>query len=124
MSLYKNSADMPPQCPPADVISEDIDPVFRFIEGEEIAECDFLNHKEAKKPYPDDKLCEALAISLFVDEEAAYKKQKRFRKSLGGKKLVQGKVKKECGTYKIDRTQHMNLWLFKDINMLEIFTER
>lgn len=124
MKPYKNSLEMPEQCPPADVISEDRAPVFRFIKGEEIEECDFLNHKEANKPYPNDKLCEALAISLFVDEKAAFEKQKRFRKSLGGKKLIQGKLKKECGKYNIDRTQHMNLWLYKDIDILGIFTER
>ena len=119
---YKHKEDMPPQCPPADVVSEDKEPVYRFIEGEEIAECDFLNHKEANKPYPDHLLCEALAISLFDDEAAAYKKQKRV-KGLRGMKLVKGKVKRECGVHKIDHTHHMNLWLFKDVNMLKVFTE-
>lgn len=120
---YKNLEDMPPQCPPIEAVSEDKEPVFRFIEGDEITEDDFLNHKEANKPYPDHKLCEALAISLFVEEEAAYKKQKRFPKSLKGKKLVEGRIKKECGTHITDQTEHMNLWLFKDVDMLKVFTE-
>lgn len=120
---YKSKEDMPPQCPPSDVVSENKEPVYRFIEGDEITECDFLNHKEAKKPYPDHLLCEALAISLFDDEEAAYKKQKRI-KSLKAMKLVKGKLKRECGVYKIDHTHHMNLWLFENVNMLKVFTER
>lgn len=119
---YKSKEDMPPQCPPADVVSEDKEPVYRFIEGDEVAECDFLNHKEANKPYPDHLLCEALAISLFDDEEAAYKKQKRI-KSLKSMKLVKGKLKRECGVHKTDHTRHMNLWLFKNVDMLKTFTE-
>lgn len=116
--VFKSQEDMPKQCPPDDAIPNNIEPVYRFIEHETIGEIDFLNHKERKKRYPSDKTCEALAISFFTTTRAV-KIASRF-KNLKGKKYVAGKITSECGIHNIEN-EHLNLWLYKNVDMLKVF---
>lgn len=117
--LFKSQAYMPECCPPSDATPNDVEPVFRFIENESVGEIDFLNHKERKKRYPSDKTCEALAISFFTTAQAAKRARSRF-KNLKGKVFVEGKISPECGIHNIENN-HLNLWLFQDVNMLKVF---
>ncbi|MDF2792008.1 MAG: hypothetical protein K0S80_5110, partial [Neobacillus sp.] len=73
--VFKNQLDMPPRCPPIEAASNDVEPVYRFIENKTVGEIDFLNHKERKKNYPSNRTCEALAISFFTSQQAAIKAQ-------------------------------------------------
>ncbi len=120
--VFKNQEDLPKQCPPADAASKDIYPVYRFIENNIVQAIDFLNHKERNKPYPHGMIsysCESFALSFFTSEEAAKKMAKKypfFKK----KNLVSGKITSKCGVHKTER-EHLNLWLYKNVDMLKIF---
>lgn len=115
----KCEADLPPQCPPSDATPGDIMPVYRFLEGEDLNEVDFLNHKEKKSMYPSDMECEALALSFYTSIEAAdnlAKRVKKFRK----KKLLSGRITSACGIHKTEN-EHLNLWIYRDIDMMNVF---
>lgn len=119
MVLFKNQADMPLQCPPVDAKENDVKPVYRFIENDSLQEIDFLNHLERNRPYPSHKTCEALALSFFTTLEAAEIASKRI-KSLRNKKYVSGQITTKCGTHHTINN-HLNLWLYKNIDMPKIF---
>lgn len=116
---FKSQEDMPPQCPPADAAPNNVEPVYRFIEEDTVQEIDFLNHKERKKRYPPDKTCEALAISFYTTINAAKSAATKF-KNLKNKNFVAGKITSECGIHNI-KNYHLNLWVYKDIDMLKVF---
>lgn len=113
--------NMPEQCPPSDAIQQDVEPVYRFIENGTVQEIDFLSHVARERPYPPHKKCEAHALSFFTTESAAQSTAKRFRKSFKGKSMVAGRITSECGIHKTEN-HHLNLWLFKDTDMLKVFT--
>ena len=117
--MYKGLEDMPPQCPPVDVIAGDKEPVFRFIVGDSLDEVDFLNHLERNITYPPAKKCEALALSFMTEESAVKRMQQKFTK-FRKMNVAKGRITKECGVHNIQR-QHLNLWLFKDVEMMNIF---
>jgi len=117
--VFKSQADMPAQCPPADAEENDVEPVYRFIENDTVEEVDFLNHIERNRPYPPHKTCEALALSFFTTLEAAKTAGKRI-KGLRNKKYVAGLITSECGAHCTIKN-HLNLWLYKDVDMLKIF---
>ncbi|MNC06513.1 hypothetical protein D3C75_540260 [compost metagenome] len=115
----KCEADLPPQCPPSDAASGDVGPVYRYIEGENLDEVDFLNHKEKNLYYSRDMECEALALSFYTTIEAANdlaKRVKKFRK----KKVISGRITSTCGIHKTTN-DHLNLWIYRDIDMMEVF---
>lgn len=120
-AMYKSSEDMPPQCPPVDVIAGDKEPVFRFITGDSLNEIDFLNHAERNISYPPSKKCEALALSFMTEESAVKLMQQKFNK-FRKMNVAKGRITKECGVHKIQR-HHLNLWLFKGVEMMNIFIE-
>lgn len=117
--MFKNQADMPQQCPPDTASSNNVKPVYRFIEGDVVQEIDFLNHIERNKGYPSGRECEAFALSFFTTLDAAENAAKKF-KNLRNKKFVAGKIISECGIHNT-RNNHLNLWLYKDIDMLRVF---
>ncbi|WP_342508288.1 hypothetical protein [Sporosarcina sp. FSL K6-2383] len=111
--------NFPEQCPPFDAIEQDINPIYRIIENDTVQEIDFLNHRERKKPYPQNKTCEALAISFFTTAKAASDATKRF-KNLRNKKFVGGIITSKSGIHKTENV-HLNLWLYKDVDMVKVF---
>ncbi|APJ26613.1 MULTISPECIES: hypothetical protein [Bacillus] len=112
--------NLPPQCPPADAVQRDVEPVYRFIENDTLQEIDFLSHRERKLPYKHpEKECEAAAISFYTTEQAAEGLRKKF-KNFKKKVLIKGKITEECGIHKTEN-YHLNLWLFQDVNMLNVF---
>lgn len=117
--LYKNQADMPPQCPPVDAAPNDVEPVYRIIENEEIQEIDFLNHIERKNFYRPHRKCEAIALSFFTNEKAVVELKKRIKK-FKNKLFSKGKITTECGIHNIENN-HLNLWVYKDVEMLKVF---
>ncbi|MGG2061649.1 hypothetical protein [Priestia megaterium] len=117
--VFKSQADMPEQCPPSDAKENNVGEVYRFIENDDIEEIDFLNHKERNKSYPPHKTCEALALSFFTTLEATKRAGKRI-KGLRNKKFVVGQITSECGRHHTINN-HLNLWLYKDVDMLKIF---
>ena len=120
---YKNAHIMPPSCPPQNVISEDINPVYRFIDGDVPIENDFLSHKELnpQKRYPKNQKCKSTAISLYNSLEAALIAKESF-KNLQDKKICEGRITKACGTLELTEcTGHLSLWQFKDADLLNIF---
>lgn len=119
--MYKGLEDMPPQCPPANVVAEDKEPVFRFIVGDSLNEIDFLNHVERNISYPPANKCEALALSFMTEESAVKRMQKRFAK-FRKMNVAKGRITKDCGVHNIQK-HHLNLWLFKDVEMMSIFIE-
>ncbi|MFB5088334.1 hypothetical protein PGC35_14205 [Psychrobacillus sp. PGGUH221] len=116
---FKSQEYMPPQCPPSNATSNDVEPVYRFIEDDSVQELDFLNHIERGKSYPPTKTCEALALSFYTTIDAAKNASKKF-KNLRNKKIVAGRVTSECGIHNINN-YHLNLWVYKEINMLNVF---
>ncbi|KGR90188.1 hypothetical protein CD30_13155 [Ureibacillus massiliensis 4400831 = CIP 108448 = CCUG 49529] len=121
MVYFKSQEYMPPQCPPSNAISNDVEPVYRFIEDDSVQDLDFLNHVERGKSYPPAKTCEALALSFYTTIDAAKNASKRF-KNLRNKKLVAGRITSECGIHNI-KNNHLNLWVYKEIDMLKVFLE-
>jgi hypothetical protein len=117
--IFKET-QLPEMCPPSDAIQNDVAPVYRFIENETAQEIDFLNHKERNFPYPPHLMCEAMAISFYTTENAATRIAKRYQKKFKGKKLSIGKITSSCGVHKTENC-HLNLWLFKDTDMLKVF---
>lgn len=118
--IFKET-ELPESCPPLDTIQQNVKPVYRYLVNEEISEIDFLNHRERNIPYKPHEECEALAISFFTTEQSAKRmaiKYKSFRK----RTLSVGQISKECGVHKT-ANNHLNLWLFKDVNMLDIFSK-
>lgn len=113
--------NMPEQCPPSDAIQQDVEPVYRFIENGTIQEIDFLSHVARNKPYPPHKKCDAHAISFFTTEQAAKSLAKRYPKKFKGKSMIAGRITSACGIHKTENN-HLNLWLFKDTDMLNVFT--
>lgn len=111
--------DLPPQCPPGDAVSNDINPVFRYIESDTLQESDFLNHKEKNSNYPPGMECEALAVSFYTTIEAADNLAKKFKK-FRTKKLLSGRITTECGLHKTEN-EHLNLWIFKNVDMVKVF---
>ncbi|MCY8002446.1 hypothetical protein P9D31_17115 [Bacillus haynesii] len=111
--------NLPPQCPPADAVQKDVEPVYRFIENDTLQEIDFLNHRERNLTYRSEQECEALAISFYTTEQAAERLRKKFKR-FKKKVLLKGKVTEECGIHKTEN-YHLNLWLFQDVNMLNVF---
>lgn len=109
---------MPESCPPSDACANDVDPVFRYIENEIAEEIDFQNHIERGFPFKPEDKCAAIALSFFTTEGAA-KKLKRFKKF---KKMVisKGKITSDCGIHNIENN-HINLWVYKDVDMLNVF---
>lgn len=116
--LFKEE-ELPEQCPPVDAIEQDVDPVFRIIENDIVQEIDFLNHKERMLPYPTANTCEALAISFFTSSEAAKKTTRRYKR-LKNKKIAAGLITSKCGIHKTENA-HINLWLYKDVDMVKVF---
>ena len=114
MSIKQNKP-----CPPEDAVCEDRYPVYRFIEGEEIHEIDFMNHIERGLPFSKDSICAARALSFFDNEKSVEEKQnnhKRFRNM----KVVAGHITKESGVHKIKRG-HINHWVYENVDMLKVF---
>lgn len=112
--------NLPDQCPPTDAVQEYVEPVYRFIENDTLQEIDFLSHRERNLPYKQpEKECEAAAISFYTTEQAAEGLRNKFKK-FKKKVLIKGKITKECGIHKTEN-YHLNLWLFKDVNMLNVF---
>ncbi|WHX88032.1 hypothetical protein QNH18_07020 [Bacillus paralicheniformis] len=112
--------NLPPQCPPTDAVQKDVEPVYRFIENDTLQEIDFLNHRERNITYRSEQKCEALAISFFTTEQAAERLRKKFKRKFKEKILLKGKITEECGIHKTEN-DHLNLWLFQDVNMLNVF---
>jgi ribosomal protein S18 len=117
--IFKNQADMPPQCPPEDATPKDIEPVYRIIENEEVQEIDFLNHIERKLFYRSARKCEAIALSFFSNEKAVLELKRRI-KNFKNKLISKGKITSECGEHTIENS-HINLWVYKDVEMLKVF---
>ena len=118
MMIFKET-NMPVMCPPYDAIQMDIEPVFRFTEDKTITDKDFLNHLEKGLSYDPKRICEAIALSFYTNEEAAMKLTKRF-KAFKKKTLTSGKITYNCGKHKTEN-QHLNLWAFKDADMLKVY---
>jgi len=114
---------LPRECPPIHAKSVNIHPVYRFTTTNVPSESDFLNHVEKKNPYPPQKKCEAMALSFFTTREAADELQrsiKRFKKM----SISEGRINQSAGVCTINKKQHLNLWLFKDVTahkMVNIF---
>lgn len=112
--------NLPEQCPPSDAIQEDVEPVYRFIENDTLQEIDFLSHRERNLFYKPEKECEAAAISFYTTEQAAEELRMKFKRKFKRKVLLKGKITKDCGIHKTEY-YHLNLWLFQDVNMLNVF---
>lgn len=118
--LYKNQEDMPEQCPPSNTKANDVEPVFRYIENDTLSVIDFQNHIERELYYNADAKCEAIALSFFTTEESAKRLRSRFKK-FRKKNIVKGRLTSKCGVHNIVNN-HLNLWVFKDVDMLKVFT--
>jgi len=114
--MYFKEVNMPDQCPPKDAVSDNQANVYRFINGENPTAEDFLNHKEAKRPYPDFKECEAIALSFFTEIPNVNKRSKALR----NKKAIKGNITDKCGVHTL-KNKHINLWLFKEVDILKVF---
>lgn len=106
-------------CPPNRAISEDRYPVFRFIEGDDVAEIDFMNHVERGKPFKEEARCSAMAISFCEDEKAVIQKRNDY-KGFRDKKAVAGHITKESGVHTIHKG-HINHWVNEGVNMMKVF---
>lgn len=118
--VFKNQADMPEKCPPADAVSNDIEPVFRYLDGQTLQPIDFQNHIERNLFYRPDQKCEAIALSFYTTEEAARglaKKVKKFKNKL----ISKGKITAQCGIHNI-KNEHVNLWVRNNVDMMKVFT--
>ncbi|MGV2927199.1 hypothetical protein RW115_01265 [Macrococcus capreoli] len=113
--------DLPESCPPIQSIASDLRPVYRLTDSNELKETDFMSHIELGKNYRPEQECQAHAISFFNDIDSCYRAQKKF-KNLRNKVVSKGIITKECGlndSYK--GSSHINLWVYKDVNLLDIF---
>ena len=106
-------------CPPNHAISEDRYPVFRFIEGDIVAEIDFMNHVERGKQFKEAARCSAMALSFCENEEAVDQKRNDY-KGFRDKKAVAGHITKESGVHTIYRG-HINHWVHEGIDMMKVF---
>lgn len=113
--------NLPEQCPPGNAISVNLSPVYRLVDGEDVSTSDLLSHVEAGLRFPPEKECQAHAVSLFQDIEGCERQQKKF-KMLRNKKIYRGQITKDCGVVDLYlNISHINLWVFKDIDLLTIF---
>jgi hypothetical protein len=118
--VFKNQDKMPKQCPPANAISKDVEPVYRYIDGDVLKPIDFENHIERGLSYRPEQSCEAIALSFYKTEEAAVNLAKRFKK-FKRKSISKGKITAECGIHNTINN-HLNLWVYKDVDMIKVFT--
>lgn len=113
--------DLPESCPPMQTISSDIYPVYRLTDSSELKDSDFLSHVEKNIYYRPEQICQAHAISFFKDIESCMRTQKRF-KNLRKKVISEGKITKSCGLNdSYIGGSHVNLWVYKDVDLLNIF---
>lgn len=115
--------NLPNLCPPEETESINLKPVYRLIKGEDIRENDLLSHVEEGRRFPPNKKCEAHAISIFKNMEGCENLQKKFS-IFRDKKIYKGQITKECGVVDLYLgTNHLNLWVFNNVDLLSIFTE-
>lgn len=111
---------MPEHCPPSNAEANDVKPVFRYIENDNVSVIDFQNHIERNLIYKPEDKCGAIALSFFTTEESAKKLGTRFKK-FRKKLIAKGEITSKCGIHNI-ANNHLNLWVFKDVDMLKVFT--
>ncbi|MCO6218260.1 hypothetical protein LZT70_08290 [Staphylococcus epidermidis] len=113
--------NLPEQCPPGNAISVNLSPVYRLVDGEDVSASDLLSHVEAGLRFPPEQECQAHAVSLFQDIKGCERQQRKF-KMLRNKKIYRGQITKDCGVVDLYlNISHINLWVFKDIDLLTIF---
>ncbi|MEB5758264.1 hypothetical protein [Mammaliicoccus sciuri] len=113
--------NLPELCPPAKTESANLQAVYRLINGTQIDEKDLISHVEAGLGFPKAKLCQAHAISFYKDFESCKKAKNKF-KNLRKKSIYEGKITKECGVVDLFlNNNHINLWAYRDVDLLSIF---
>jgi len=113
--------DLPYQCPPQNTTPVNLAPVYRLIDGENISYSDLLSHVEVGLNFPPNQECQAHAVSLYQDIKSIEELQKKYKK-LRSKKIYEGQITKKCGVVDLYLNKsHINLWVFKDIDLLKIF---
>lgn len=113
--------DLPETCPPKQAKTANLTSVYRLIGGDIITETDLISHVEEGKSFPPAKLCEAHAVSFFQDLKTCEILKGKF-KNLRNKTICEGQLTKECGVMDLFLNEsHINLWVYKDVNILSIF---
>lgn len=114
--------NLPAGCPPLDAQEQNIENVYRLVSFPP-CEDDFKTHVEGNMRFPEDLYCEANALSFFTNIEKAKKMSKQFKKfKKSNVHMYCGNITSEFGRHRT-KNKHLNLWVYKEINILNVFTE-
>ena len=98
-------------CPPQTAKTDDVNPVYRFVEDVSISEKDFEPHRVK---FPTAKQfqsqCIYLGTSVFADLTEMLNLQQRFPK-FAKMKIAQGSIKKSDGKVSYGNKSHITWWV-------------
>jgi hypothetical protein len=111
--------NLPDGCPPNGVLPR-AEKVFRFIEGTNIVESDFICYallpRNKNKRYTGKILCKALSVSVYNKLDSAINifKEAKERGLILGNFVAEIELKEDHGVCELDDTSgHIGLWLYK-----------